>query len=172
MTHRALLALPALLWIAACGVPTDLGRPCVLVKRAAATTLPDGGVVAAADGGTAFITEGEIQAGKDFISFGATECEDLVCVRDSTTERPANAKDTDPANGYCSKPCAQGSTRSCPAADPAHDKNAALRLTCRPLLLDTETLALICQDKATCDRYFGGTTSPYFCARGTPAATQ
>src|SRR4051812_32004863 len=68
------LALSAL--SAGCKPATDVGGPCFLTKRDRNT---DAGV---------HIKEGElvgkVGVNKDFISFRSTECEDLVCVRDST----------------------------------------------------------------------------------------
>jgi len=111
------------------------------------------------------IREGELpDGGKDFISFGAAVCENFVCVRDS-----AYIKNPNPAAealGYCSGSCVTGSN-ACPAANSADDKDPTRRLTCRALLLDEQTLAAICTaDPVKCQTYFGGTRSPYFCARG------
>ena len=140
----------------ACTVQTDLGTTCVLVRKDpndAKKSIP--------------LLEKEIKANRDFISFGATECEDLVCVRDSSFRRPSNATDDSQATGYCSRPCVPNSTLGCIAADDADNKEgAANKLSCRALLLDETTLAVIkTTDPATFTRYFGGTTSTYFCAR-------
>jgi hypothetical protein len=118
------------------------------------------------------LLEKEIKANKDFISFGATECEDLVCVRDSSFTRPTNSTDDSQAVGYCSRPCIPTSTLTCVAASAADNENSSPnKLTCRALLLDEATLAAIkTQDPATFTRYFGGTTSTYFCARTLPPA--
>lgn len=150
--RMALLAL--LTMLEACRSPTDLGNPCIMVKK-----NPDGGTTAVA------IKEGELpDGGKDFISFGAAGCENLVCVRDSAF--PRNPDPNADALGYCSSPCAANSG-TCPSANSADDNNPARRLNCRALLLDELTLAAICSsDPAKCFQYFGGTTSPYFCARG------
>lgn len=150
------MALLALLTVLeACRSPNDLGNPCVLVKK-----NPDGGSAPVA------IKEGELpDGGKDFISFGAAICENLVCVRDSTF--PKNPDPNADALGYCSSPCAANSG-TCASANSANDSNPALRLNCRALVLDELTIAAICAaDPAKCYQYFGGTTSPYFCARGT-----
>lgn len=153
------LALAATLTVfsfAACNSISEVGKPCVLVKK-----NPDGGT------GSVPILESEVQANKDFISFGAVECEDLVCVRDLSTPRPATATDTTAAVGYCSKPCAQTSTTACRQYDEALDQKPETKTSCRALLLDESTLAAICQnDPTTCSGYFGNTKSPYFCARG------
>ena len=140
---------------AACKISTDLGTPCFLVKA-----NPDGGTTAVR------LREGDLpDAGKDFIAFGATECEDLVCVRDSNY--PRNSDPNANATGYCSRACVPTSG-ACPAANSSDDNDPNKKLNCRALLLDDQTIAAICtQDPAKCNQYFGGTRSPYFCARGT-----
>jgi hypothetical protein len=148
-----LVLLGILVLVGACRVATDLGRTCNLVKK-----NPDGGT------GSVPILESDLPGGnKDFISFGATECEDLVCVRDANVPRSgvANA----PALGYCSRPCVPGVSNGCPAANSDDDKDPSKKLLCRALLLDELTLAAICtNDPSTCQR-IGDTRSPYFCAR-------
>jgi len=147
----AALALPS-----ACRVNTDLGRSCQLVKK-----NPDGGSTSVP------IVEADLpSANKDFISFGATECEELVCVRDAYVPRTGVA--TAPATGYCSRSCVANSTIACPAANPADDTDPTRKLSCRALLLDEQTLGAICtNDPATCQQ-IGDTRSPYFCARSNP----
>lgn len=147
----AALALPA-----GCHVNTDLGRLCQLVKR-----NPDGGA------GSVPIVEGDLPgANKDFISFGATECEDLVCVRDAYVPRTGVA--TAAAAGYCSRSCVPNSSIGCPAANSSDDTDPARKLGCRALLLDEQTLGAICSnDPATCQQ-LGDARSPYFCARSNP----
>ncbi|HEX4803220.1 MAG TPA: adventurous gliding motility lipoprotein CglC [Myxococcaceae bacterium] len=147
----AALALPS-----ACRVNTDLGRSCQLVKK-----NPDGGPTSVP------IVEADLPgANKDFISFGATECEELVCVRDAYVPRTGVA--TAPATGYCSRSCVANSTIACPAASPADDTDPARKLSCRALLLDEQTLGAICtNDTGTCQQ-IGDTRSPYFCARSNP----
>ncbi|MBI3185257.1 MAG: adventurous gliding motility lipoprotein CglD [Myxococcales bacterium] len=164
MTIRSLaVASLTALALAGCPVSTDLGQPCILVRKDPSD--PTGKRSIAIKEGDPFIKD---RAGKDFISFGATACEDFVCVRDSSFARPAGSLDTADAVGYCSRPCVQGST--CPAANPQDNENPATRLSCRPLLLDVETLNAIKQaDPQTFTKYFGDTTSPYFCARGKAA---
>jgi hypothetical protein len=147
--------------VAGCKASSQLGEECALVKR-------DPNV----DGGRLFITNSEIKAGamKDFISFGSIDCDDLICVRDSDYA-PADGgalNPTETAKGYCSRSCIVGDP--CPSSSAEQDSNPRTRLTCRPLLLDAETLRALCngseEDRAKCKAYFGSTTSPDFCARG------
>ena len=149
MLRNGLVAL--LLALVGC-VQTTLNEPCTLVRRGS-------------DGGSIAIKEQEIagNANKDFISFGAG-CDEFVCVRDSSF-LPTSAAPTDDAQGYCSMPCAPGSTTGCPSARGALDKDPATRLSCRALLLDEATLAA-CRADPSCLGRLGPTTSPYFCARG------
>ncbi len=150
-----LLALTACVF-AACQSKTDLGKPCTLIRRDPADSTGKHSIP---------LKNSEIRPGRDFISFGSTECDDLVCVRDSAQAVTADAGAD--ALGYCSQSCVQTSTVGCPAADPADDSDPIKRLSCRALLLDETTLAAICQsDPTTCQKYFGDTKSPYFCARG------
>ncbi len=160
MLARSLIVSLAVALLVGCTPATDLGSPCQMVKR-------DPNV----DGGRLFIKNSEIKVGanKDFISFGATQCENFVCVRDADYPVPDGGFVPDEiASGYCSDHCAPGA--ACPAQNGNDDNDARLRLTCRPLLLDTETLALICngspEDRAKCKAYFGNTSKPDFCARG------
>jgi hypothetical protein len=153
----ATLFLGVPLFFNACRVATDLGLPCQLVKK-----NPDGGTTSVP------ILESDLPGGnKDFISFGATECEDLVCVRDANVPRtgvPGAA-----AMGYCSRACVPNVSGACPAANKSDDSNPDKRLTCRALLLDEATLGAICtNDPSTCQK-LGDTRSPYFCARGVDA---
>lgn len=134
-----------------CSVGSGLNKKCNLPRKA--------------DGGVVFLTEGEVQektaSAKDFIGFGSLDCEDLVCVRDSTF--PKGTDLAAPALGYCSKQCVEGST--CASDDSALDKKADTALKCRPLLLDRETLAAIAADPALSNQ-LGNVREPYFCARG------
>jgi hypothetical protein len=127
----------------------DLGNPCKLVR-----------VVALADGGTdiADITQGEIDDGLDYVSFGVAGCEDFICVRD------ANFVDTEedpglPAGGYCTRPC--NSDATCVSGNATWDNDPALQFRCVPLLLDEVTLGQLCeQDPKWCV-----SNTPNFCAR-------
>ena len=150
-----------LLAAAGCQDSTDLGKaPCNLVKKGT-------------DGGPENVTVGELTAGKDFLSFGAVDCEDLVCVLDrqgvdsvlsQATSNPAVLNN--PALGYCSRACAQGSSTTCTPQFENQQNNPALRMSCQQLVLDAATIAEICKDPAKCLAYFDNNRSPFFCARG------
>ncbi len=160
MLARLLIFSFAIIATAACRPASDLGNQCKMVKRDPTV-----------DGGRLFILNKEIRIGasKDFISFGSVECEDLVCVRDAQFPVPEGGFPPEGiANGYCSRGCQIGT--ACLSASAADDNDAKRRLTCRPLLLDAETLRLICNgseaDRAKCKAYLGNAESPDFCARG------
>jgi hypothetical protein len=100
----------------------------------------------------------------DFISFGSPDCDELICVRDYQYVQDGGAPY---AYGYCSAPCTPGAANQCQSYDSSLDANPQTKLNCRPLLLDSQTLAAICSDDAgACQEYFSNTRSPYFCARG------
>lgn len=147
--------------IAGCKVTGDIGAECTLVK---AVTLPDGGL------GTENMREGELPYGRDVISFGSTACEDFVCIRHRFTEPSGNPETI--AMGKCSqRGCSPTDPQACEGVSPQADLTGG-PFTCRPLLLDEETLAAICStDPEMCNQLFGGQTSPYFCAQGADAGT-
>lgn len=149
--NRLLYIIAALgVVVIGCKPATDLNSRCSLVKR-----NPDGGTPLP-------ILEGEVRnaqgQNKDFIALGSLDCEDLICVRDSNFT--SDAGPNDPAEGYCSRQCVQGST--CPSFDENLDKGPKA-LSCRALLLSAETLAAL----GSGDGGFAGVRDPYFCARGT-----
>jgi len=145
----------------ACKADTDLGKPgCHLLKA-----LPDGGATN--------VIVAELSAGKDFLSFGSVECEDLVCVLDQDGVSAVLAQATanpavlaDPATGYCSHACAQGSTSGCTPQFQDLQNDPSLVMSCRPLVLDNDTIAEICKDPVKCQEYFNNSRSAFFCARG------
>lgn len=156
-----ILASAVSLSMMACKADTDLGKPsCHLLKSG-----PDGGSVN--------VIVAELSAGKDFLSFGSVECEDLVCVLDvdavsnllaQATANPAVL--SDPATGYCSHACAQGSTTGCTPQYQDLQNDPSLVMGCRPLVLDNDTIAQICKDPVKCEEYFNNSRSAFFCARG------
>lgn len=156
LTQALLLPLTVTAFSFGCTPASDIGNPCILVRKDPTDTDP-------ADGTRSIpIKEKEIQAGKDFVSFGATECEDLVCVRGAATEPNPNPEAD--ATGVCSKPCLQTSETSCATGNAELDKSSPF--VCRSLLLDETTLAAIKQaDPQKYAQYFGDTQSPYFCAK-------
>jgi hypothetical protein len=124
-----------------CSVYTDNGIPCDLIKSGA-----DGGVK---------VLESEVTPGKDFVSFGVTECENFICVRASSA--PKSGDPNAVATGRCSSRCASEEAR-CGSANDA-------KLSCRPLILDEVTLGKICLDSPQkCKELFGGPQGAYFCA--------
>jgi hypothetical protein len=149
--------------LAACTANTELGMPCNMVK-------------ALADGGVGNVVVGDLSAGKDFVSFGATECEDLVCVVDqasassqlSDAQRDAGSLDA-PAKGYCSRACVQGNNSTCTPQWEDLQSVPGLAMTCRELVLDPKIIAEICQDPVKCQEFFGSNRTSFFCARGAPA---
>lgn len=155
------LALAALAWTTAgCTEKTDLGRECTLTRRATATEL-QAGSDAIVD-----IRESEISAGQDFLSFGVTGCDDLVCVHDASS--PLTGTPTASVKGYCTRPCAAGD--ACEVTDSAAVPGVAETMACRPLVLDEATLAAI--RAADPDFYranFGESESSAFCAASAPA---
>ncbi|HUM09316.1 MAG TPA: adventurous gliding motility lipoprotein CglC [Myxococcaceae bacterium] len=150
----------------ACKADTDLGKPgCHLLKA-----LPDGGPTN--------VIVAELSAGKDFLSFGSVECEDLICVLDqdgvSTLLAQATANPAvlaDPATGYCSHACAQGSTGGCTPQYQDYQNDPTQVMSCRALVLDNDTIAEICKDPVKCQQYFNNSRSAFFCARGGDGGT-
>ena len=143
---------------------TDLGAPCNMVKA-----LPDGGVTD--------VVVGDLSAGKDFISFGATECDDLICVVDhgsaslqlSQAQRDAGTSLDSAAVGYCSAACVQGNNSTCSPQANDQQNIPGLAMTCQELVLDQALINAICQsDPVSCQEYFGSNRGSFFCARGTP----
>jgi hypothetical protein len=150
----------------ACKADTDLGKEgCHLLKA-----LPDGGATN--------VIVAELSAGKDFLSFGSVECEDLICVLDQNGVGELLAQATanpdvlgDPATGYCSHACAQGSTTGCTPQYQDLQNQPGLIMSCRALVLDNDTIAEICKDPVKCQQYFNNSRSAFFCARGGDGGT-
>jgi hypothetical protein len=165
---RTLLIVVAVaLSMMACKADTDLGKPgCHLLKA-----LPDGGATN--------VIVAELSAGKDFLSFGAVECEDLICVLDVDGVAKVLAQATadngaslgDPATGYCSHSCAQGNKTGCTPQYQDLQNDPSMIMACRALVLDNDTIAEICKDPVKCEEYFNNSRSAYFCARGGDGGT-
>lgn len=164
LRHLLLAAILLGATLFACTANTDLGQSCNMVKA-----LPDGGVTA--------VVVGDLSAGKDFVSFGATECNDLVCVVDqasaslqlSQAQRDAGTSLQSTAVGYCSTVCVQGSNATCTPQFNDQQNIPGLAMTCRELVLDPALIASICQDPKLCQEFFGSNRSSFFCARGAPS---
>lgn len=151
----AIFLSAAALLASGCDVTTQLGVPCVLVKRDPTSDSTTG--VRSTP-----VLEGEIAENQDFISFGSTDCEDLICVRDA--DAPRDSDPNAPAQGYCSQECVAGSS-SCEVTDTSVDEALRNRMACRPLLLDQASLERLKRDDpVTYRNTFGETNSPYFCA--------
>ncbi len=151
------VAAVAAIGMTGCRVNTGLGNECTLVRRDPTDTDTSDGVRSIP------LTEAEIGAGKDFISFGATDCEDFTCVRDQSDE--PGAVPAAEARGFCSRSCLQNDPGSCLTGNDDID-NGPNPFVCRQLLLDEETLAAI--RAADPDRYqaiFGDAQTAYYCAR-------
>ena len=156
MCQRLVILLSAALLATGCTVTTDLGKPCVLKKTVGTEVVS--------------ILQSELGTGQDYIAFGITECDDLICVRDA--DEPFLAEPEDPnqprrtAVGYCSRACIEGSDASaCEVTDSSVPSALSDRMACRSLLLDTQTLErLRADDPAAYRRTFGETLSPFFCA--------
>lgn len=176
MSARLALLVGAALLSGGCEVASDIGKSCVLVRKATEaeiTAEPDREPFRE-------ILEGELQAGQDFISFGTVECEDLVCVRDAAfkpnlddvaeADRPKT-----PAKGYCSKACVPPDEADllnpCAVNHPDAEEQVKESMSCRPLLLDQKALDdLRATNEALYEATFGDTASPNFCA-SKPAAS-
>ncbi|MBI3185256.1 MAG: adventurous gliding motility lipoprotein CglD [Myxococcales bacterium] len=140
---RNLVCLSAchILW--ACVPTSDEGTPCSLIRKdESGRAVP--------------LLERELPAGKDVLSFGSAECAEWVCVRE---ERPPTGSGDSVAVGHCSRPCSVAS--GCNSVDPA------VPLSCRELVLDSRTLAVICASSSEDCLRLGGSGSR-FCAA--PAA--
>ncbi|MFP2910544.1 adventurous gliding motility lipoprotein CglC [Pyxidicoccus sp. 3LFB2] len=166
MSVRAALLMSAAMLLGGCEVSSQIGKPCTLVRKSTPEELEQFKTK------TRPILEKEIAPRQDFISFGAVECEDLICVRDADFPRATNEDGTVNGNadamGYCSKECVEGSN-SCEVKDTSDvQEGLPERMACRALLLDQDTLeALRSADEAFYRRTFGENNSPFFCS-GTP----
>ena len=154
----ALLATTALLFIG-CKVDSDIGVPCVLVKK-----NPDGGTT------PANVEERDLSPGQDFISFGSVECDRFICVRDrayvGTGDAGTGDAGTRAVYGYCSRPCVETQATACEVTNPAvTDPSLKGRMGCRPLLLDQEVLDQLKErEPALYEQTFGENASSHFCA--------
>lgn len=131
-----------------CPVTGDIGYPCRFVQQAA-------------DGGMVPILESQLPAGEDIIAFGAIECEDFVCVRNRFA--PSTGVE---ALGTCSARCLPTNPDDCKGLSPQANTSQG-PFTCRALLLDSETLAVLCSDPTSANcQIVGGNLTAYYCAQG------
>jgi hypothetical protein len=155
MSARLAVFLSVALLASGCEVTTQLGKPCVLVKKPSAEEQAQG--IRSKP-----VLESEIAAQQDFISFGSTDCEDLICVRDA--EFPRDPDQNAAAQGYCSSECVEGAS-DCEVTGSDVATGIKERMTCRSLLLDQVSLERLKKDDPVAYRNtFGETNSPYFCA--------
>ncbi|HEX8539067.1 MAG TPA: adventurous gliding motility lipoprotein CglC [Cystobacter sp.] len=157
MSARLALLLGAALLCGGCEVPSDTGKPCVLVKKDPNDPSGLGAIP---------ISPSELPLDQDFISFGSVECENLVCVRTAGTEPQITGEgDARQVLGYCSSPCNLNSATDCSVTSPETADDVKASLACRPLLLDEAALAdLKKNDPGTFTSIFGRNESPNFCA--------
>ncbi|MCP3097708.1 adventurous gliding motility lipoprotein CglC [Myxococcus sp. K15C18031901] len=167
--RSALILTSTALFLGGCKVSSEIGKPCNLVRKATPEELAQG------SDKTVDMLEKEVTSTQDVVSFGAVECEDLICIRDSAYPRElgpdGNVNENAIARGYCSKPCVEGSN-ACEVKDTSDvEPNLPGRMACRPLLLDQDTLdAIRSADEAFYRRIFGENNSPYFCAGALPGS--
>lgn len=147
-----------------CANTTELGNECTMVRRDPSDTDESDGIRSIP------LKESEIAANKDFISFGATDCEDLICVRDASD--PKGADENANAVGFCTMPCLHTNPDSCLTGNADIDEGDN-PFVCRQLLLDDDTLATLRADNPELyRRYFGTAESTYFCARKAQASAE
>ncbi len=191
MRSRSLFVLPLLSLLSVlpgCKAATDANTPCFLVGG-----LPDGGRKGLTEFDLSthqgqnhdFISFGSVECDDQIcvrdsaysvdggLGSGTTcstdnDCRSTneICSASGSGNPPAH-RCSPAAPGYCSHPCIAGQT--CPSGDSSLDDNITTQHTCRALLLDQDTLAQICAGDggtADCVKYFGGNTTPFFCARG------
>lgn len=172
MSARLALLVGAALLCGGCEVPSDIGKPCVLVKKSSSDQQKYD-----------WVTKDDIGKGdKDFISFGSLDCEDLICVRDANSPivtqevGDADAKQT-VVMGYCSKACQPSESNApqlqdpCAVNDPDASAEVKASMSCRALLLDQAALDYMrAKDPVGYRQTFGDNASPYFCAAKTDPA--
>jgi len=159
MSARLALLMGAALLCGGCEVPSEVGKPCLLVKKSSS-----------ADRKFDPVLPSDIQLDQDFVSFGSQDCEDLICVR--TAGPTLETTDEGRVLGYCSKACTEGSTATCAINHPDATEETKSTMSCRSLLLDQQALDdFRKQDPAGYRATFGENASPYFCAATSTAST-
>lgn len=146
---------------------TDIGAPCKIHKDRPDPTLPGCSDVKVDEARTRpecfRPTIEDLRAGgdKDFISFGAAECDNLTCLRSRddtlTKEERAPASEGSPT-GYCSGECIN---------DQDCKTDGDTKYACRALVFDDEFIHYL-QDTLSPEeysRYLGRMQNSKFCAR-------
>jgi hypothetical protein len=143
------------LMTSACPKPDDLGARCLLVRADPSDTDPRDGTRSIT------IKESEIATltNTDIFSLGATECENLVCIRAANT--PLSGTAGADATGFCSRACVENDADSCLTGDSGIDHGDPY--ACRSLALDAEALVDIRERYP--DLIPPGFTSPFYCAK-------
>jgi hypothetical protein len=160
MSPRLVILLSAALVFTGCSVTNDLGRTCTLKRKAT-----DAEIAADPNGPRSRdILMSELAPDQDYISFGVTDCDDLICIRDAEAQLEPGPKGE--ALGYCSRACPEGKgPEVCEVTDTGAIDKLEERIACRSLLLDTKTLErLRLENPDEYRRTFGETLSPFFCA--------
>lgn len=141
-------------------VDTDVGAPCRLAQNATLIVGPGCDETVTVESHPECFEfhpnrEDLLNAGdKEYVSFGAAECDNLTCVR--SAGEPVPATDEEP-NGYCSGEC-------------INDQDCGAKgFVCRELFLDQAFLdqlrANLSEEEYA--RYFGRIQNTKFCARAT-----
>lgn len=153
-------ATAVLLLSAGSCVDTDIGSPCQIQKDRFDPSLPGCADAEANQVATRpecfHPTIADLDKGKekDFLSFGAAECDNLTCVRSRGEALP----ETEAApNGFCSGECINDD--DC--------KSDVGNFTCRALVFDDEFIHYL-QDTLSpeeYDRYLGRVQNAKFCTR-------
>ncbi len=161
LARCALGLLVSVLLSAGSCVDTDIGAPCQIQKDRLDPTLPGCADVKAdqiSQRPECFHpTIADLNAGKekDFISFGAAECDNLTCVR-SRGEPDLESEAT--PSGYCSGECIN---------DLDCETEGGGKFACRALVFDDEFLHYL-QDTLSAEeyaRYLGRVENAKFCTR-------
>jgi hypothetical protein len=153
MSVRLALLAAAALICGGCEVPSEVGKPCLMVKKSSS-----------ADRKFDLVLPSDIQLDQDFISFGAQDCEDLICVRNAGSKLELSEGGS--VLGYCSKACLpESTTNACAVNHPEATAEVKSTMSCRALLLDQKALDdLRLNNPSEYRSTFGENASPTFCA--------
>jgi len=153
MSARLALLVGAALLCGGCEVPSEVGKPCLLVKKSTS-----------ADRKFDLVVPSDVRFDQDFVSFGSQDCEDLICVRNANSE--VKVAEDGSVLGYCSRACAEGGADTiCAVNHPDADATVKATMGCRSLLLDQQALNdLRRENPAEYRSTFGENNSPFFCA--------